>query len=146
MSKISCCRKITFEASHKLYPCETACRNIHGHSYKLFVYARNRNGNLDENGMVLDFAKLKDTVKTWIDENWDHTFIFHYTDDCAKEIIDLYPGLKNYKFTGNPTAENMSLYLLHDVCPTLFSGTNIQVFKIQLYETENCFVEVELED
>jgi 6-pyruvoyltetrahydropterin/6-carboxytetrahydropterin synthase len=49
---------------------------------------------------------------------------------------------KLYRLPANPTAENMALYLFHDIIPTLLAGTGVTLSKITLWETENCFVEV----
>ena len=85
--KVSCCRKLTFESSHRLFPCFTACRNCHGHSYKLFVYARNKN-NVLLNGMVIDFSVLKEKIGTWVDENWDHALLYCSRDEDTCDIVN----------------------------------------------------------
>ena len=49
-------KKFKFEMAHALYGYDGLCKNIHGHSYKLFVTVRgmvkNESGNT-KNGMVL---------------------------------------------------------------------------------------------
>ena len=37
MSRIRITKKFTFEAGHALYGHDGKCKNIHGHSYKLYV-------------------------------------------------------------------------------------------------------------
>ena len=102
---------------------------------------------MDQLGRVIDFSVIKDLVGTWIDENWDHGFIFWAED---KEMCLLYAGgqpLFKHKFFAlptNPTAENMSDYLLRVVCPRVLRDTGVRASRIVLEETENCSVEVSL--
>ena len=37
MSKIRITKKFTFEAGHALYGYDGKCKNVHGHSYNLYV-------------------------------------------------------------------------------------------------------------
>ena len=61
---------------------ESKCTSMHGHNWIVTVTVQN--DKLDENGMVVDFTKIKDVVNLF-----DHR--------CANDIME---GL-------NPTAENM---------------------------------------
>ncbi|MBF0198688.1 MAG: 6-carboxytetrahydropterin synthase, partial [Planctomycetes bacterium] len=45
----------------------------------------------------------------------------------------------------NPTAENLAYYLLHEVCPKELKGMGVIVHKVVLWETENCYAEVDLD-
>lgn len=56
----------TFETAHILYGYDGKYKNIHGHSYKLFVTLKGvpiSDLNHNKNGMVLDFGDLKTIVK-----------------------------------------------------------------------------------
>ena len=48
------------------------CNKIHGHNYKISVTAKSK--TLDENGMVMDFNILKNSIKTIV-KAWDHRFL-----------------------------------------------------------------------
>ena len=51
----------TFETAHVLYNYDGKCKNMHGHSYKLFVTVKGIPINdLDhpKNGMVVDFTQI----------------------------------------------------------------------------------------
>ena len=65
---------------------ESKCTSMHGHNWIVTVTVQN--DKLDENGMVVDFTKIKDVVNLF-----DHR--------CANDIME---GL-------NPTAENMAKWL-----------------------------------
>ena len=139
---ITCTRKLTFEAGHRIYGKNYTgkCKNPHGHSYKVFIHAQVNNNNLNELGMVIDFGKIKQLLGTWIDDQWDHSFI------CSSDDVEMIRALKTFNDTPkayilpyNPTAENLAKYLLNDICPDLFKGVPITIYKIDIWETENCY-------
>lgn len=137
------CRKITFEASHRLYPCVTKCKNWHGHSYKVFVYARRIYDELNNDGMVVDFSELKNGIGKWIDEHWDHALLFNQDDKDTEKVLEQFPS-KCYGVPFNPTAENMCYYLLHIICPSIYADCDFEIFKVRVYETEDCYAEESL--
>jgi len=142
LSKIDCTRRIQFCAGHRVVG-HSQCQAVHGHNYSALVYARAK--QLDVMGMVIDFGVLKERVGGWIDKNWDHTFIISRLDDTGlSSMIQKFCPKPIYELPGNPTAENMANHLLLDICPNLFLDTNVQVYKIVIWETENCFATAEL--
>ena len=62
--------------------------------------------SLDDRGMVLDFADIKQSVSTWIDENLDHRMILNHQDPAVPLLEDL--GEPMYLIQENPTAENIA--------------------------------------
>jgi len=136
---ITATRRIQFCSGHRVFNHESKCRNIHGHNYVAFITSEA--DELDDLGRVIDFSVLKQKVGGWIDENWDHGFIAFKDDLKAVEIIkDI--GTRLYLMDQNPTAENMALHLLNDICPVLMQGTGVKITKITLWETENVYAEV----
>lgn len=121
---------------------ESKCATPHGHNYYVHVYAEA--DQLDSLGRVIDFSVLKEKIGSWIEEQWDHNFLVFEKD---VELIKALTGVSRKKdpfvCPFNPTAENMALYLLKTVCPMQLQGTDVRVNKIVLYETENCYAEVE---
>lgn len=105
------------------------------------------NPDLDFIGRVIDFSVLKIKLGEWIDLNWDHGFIFYEKDI---ELRTLFQGderfIRNKSFMArfNPTAEEMAQFLLNEVCPYLFAPNGVEIYKIGLYETENCYAEASL--
>ena len=64
-SVIRVTREFTFEMAHVLQNYDGPCRNVHGHSYRLFVTLSGIPVNDTENpknGMVIDFTELKNIV------------------------------------------------------------------------------------
>ncbi len=62
MSNIRITKHFNFEAAHALYGYDGKCKNIHGHSYQLFVTVIGKpikDSEHIKNGMVMDFGDLK---------------------------------------------------------------------------------------
>lgn len=138
---IKCVRRIQFCAGHRVHKHEGKCAHPHGHNYVAFFHARAAEG-LDDIGRVIDFSVLKDRIGAWIDENWDHGFIYFHKDFYCREMFRANcQNWKNYSLPFNPTAENMARYLVEHVCPIVMEGTGVDVTKVVIWETENCYAE-----
>lgn len=137
---IRCARKFEFDAGHRVVGHQNKCQYIHGHRYTLEVVAEAQ--ELDALGMVVDFGLLKNVIKKWIDENFDHTLILHESDKDLGDNISNSTGQKIYYLKNNPTAENIALHLKLDIISQLFNNTSFHIIKIKLFETPNCYVEV----
>jgi 6-pyruvoyltetrahydropterin/6-carboxytetrahydropterin synthase len=108
-------RNFSFEAAHQLEWHSGACKNLHGHSYRLAVTVA---GPLTSDGIVIDFADLSELVQREVIDRFDHTY-----------LNDLLP---------NPTAELIAA----DIWERLTAaGAVLQ--RIVLWETENSSVEIE---
>jgi 6-pyruvoyltetrahydropterin/6-carboxytetrahydropterin synthase len=138
---IKCTRKLEFDAAHRILEHEGKCKLLHGHRYVLEITVKAK--QLDEIGRVVDFGVMKKVVGKWIDDNWDHNAILNREDKIMGEMIEKTTGQKIYYLDCNPTVENMADYLFKKICPKLLEKYNIIVEKIKLYETPNCWVEVE---
>ena len=78
MAKIRITKKFGFEMAHALWNYDGACKNIHGHSYKLFVTVRGepvQDENNVKTGMVMDFGDLKQIVNRTIVKRFDHCMV-----------------------------------------------------------------------
>lgn len=125
---------------HRLSGYTGKCFNLHGHNGLLEVTLE---GKLKQNGMVLDFGIIKQSVNKVLDEEFDHKTILKSDDPintklirACSDIIDSF-RLVNY----NPTAENMAIDIWNQVASKIAS--DIKVTKIKLYETPTSFVEYE---
>lgn len=143
---ISCVRRLQFCAGHRVVNHESKCRNLHGHNYVAFIHARSR--QLDEIGRVIDFSVLKEKVGGWIDEHWDHGLVMWAQDPICDDVVMAADQLefdqKHYLIPTNPTAENMADFLLRRICPEVLAGSEVEVFRVVLWETENCYAEASL--
>lgn len=139
-TNLVCTRRLEFDAAHRLPGHEGKCKNLHGHHY--IVEASFSAEGLDSVGRVVDFAVIKEKLGSWIDTNWDHNVILWEKDKTLGENISAETKQKIFYLLESPTAENMALYLFHEVCPKLFAGLGISCTNLRLYETPNCFVDV----
>jgi len=73
-----------FEAAHHLSWHPGKCRNPHGHSYRLEVEVT---GDLDENGVVLDFDHLRSVVERQVIDSWDHRDLNEILDNPTAELL-----------------------------------------------------------
>lgn len=148
---VTCTRRIQFCSGHRVMGHESKCAHLHGHNYVVEITAV---AELDSIGRVIDFSVLKELVGGWIETNWDHGFILHYSDHDARmalgsfstamSTVDKVFEQKLHLMPSNPTAENMASHLLHFVCPKVLNGLGITVNKVVVHETENCKAEATL--
>jgi len=143
MSKIRITKHFNFETGHALYGYDGKCKNVHGHSYKLFVTVIGT-PILDSNnvkfGMVIDFGDLKKIVKEEIVDNFDHATVFNKNTphiELAKELQDRghHVILVDYQ----PTSEMMIIDFAEKIKNRL--PKNIQLHSVKLQETESSFAE-----
>ena len=143
---ITCVRRLAFDSGHRVFNHEGKCANLHGHSYKVFIHASAE--KLDSLGRVVDFSVLKEKFGGWIDENWDHGFLWYKDDPICTAIFEgsqSYSGfnsamlLKNFRCSFNPTAEEMAKFLLEKIAPKIMKNTGVRVTRVDVHETENCF-------
>lgn len=139
-SIITCVRRLEFDAGHRLPRHEGRCASLHGHRY--VVEIRCRAEALDSVGRVIDFSKIKQLVGGWIDENLDHAFIAHADEDAELASFLRTDGRRFYMVDFSPTAENLGEYILHQA-EELLRPYQIEVTGLRLYETPNCYVDVE---
>ena len=126
--------------AHALYGYDGLCKNIHGHSYRLWVTVI---GNILEdessvkNGMVLDFSLLKKIVKPEIVDKYDHSLVLNGNSPHAN--IDLTAFEKVFHLPYQPTSENLVLDFVKIIKKKL--PKNVKLHKVILSETANSFAE-----
>ncbi len=147
MTKIRITKQFFFEMAHALQNYDGPCKNIHGHSYELFVTVIGspieKEGDPKE-GMLIDFGDLKKLVKSLIIDKLDHALVFNSSVD--KEVVAKFKNefdnilLVDYQ----PTSENM----LIDFAQTLtrHMPNNLKLHSLKLRETHSSFAEWFAED
>ena len=143
MSTIRITKKFDFETGHALYGYDGKCKNIHGHSYKLFVTVQGTpitDSFHFKYGMVIDFTDLKKIVKEEIVDKFDHATVFNKNTPHL-ELATLLSErdhdviLVDYQ----PTTEMMVIDFAEKISKRL--PENISLFSIKLQETESSFAE-----
>lgn len=130
---LSVTKIFTFEAAHAISDYDGACKNIHGHSYKLHVTVTSKKGLT--NSMVIDFKQLKKIVQQSILNDFDHALMLKINkiNLAATQVI----GTKLLWFDEEPTAENILLDMAKKLQLNL--PDNIVLKELKLHETESCF-------
>lgn len=141
--KIRITKHFDFEAAHALPGYDGKCKNIHGHSYQLFVTIIGTPINdktNPKNGMVLDFGDLKKIVNTEIIDVFDHAIVLNKDSEhlsLAEKIAEYSHRivLVNYQ----PTSELMLIDFSEKIIHKLPKGVDLHSLK--LYETNNSYAE-----
>lgn len=111
-------RVFSFSAAHHLTQYKGACERLHGHTYRLAVTVE---GEIGENGLVLDFVELKKIVEKKVLERVDH-----------RDLNDLFK---------NPSAENIAVWTwkqLKNIGKD--TGAGVKLVEIKLWEGDNTSV------
>ncbi|MDZ5762068.1 6-carboxytetrahydropterin synthase [Candidatus Cyrtobacter comes] len=139
--RLICARRIEFDAAHRIIGHAGKCKYLHGHRYILEAsFEAQFKGARD---MVVDFGLIKEVLANWINCNWDHTTILSIDDRELGSCIEHYTKQKIFYMDKAPTAENMSTILIREIIPSLFKGTDVNCYKVRIYETPNCYAEIE---
>lgn len=147
MEKIRITKEFDFEMAHALWNYDGDCRNIHGHSYKLFVTILGEpvsDRTSPKFGMVLDFKDLRKIVKQPLVDFLDHSLVLYRESDG--EALSAVKGLykKVHVFDFQPTCENLVLFMVDKIKSLLGPGLKLQAVK--LYETTTSYAEWYAED
>ena len=148
MATIRLTKEFSFEAAHSLEGYDGACREIHGHSYRLFVTIKGE-PSTDEcdpkQGMVMDFGLLKRIVNEQIISQFDHAFVVRRTEQgesLRQMLSDRYDNIVMVDY--QPTCENM----LADFAERLLGSLpdDVELYSLRLHETATSFAEWFAED
>lgn len=147
MAKIRVTKYYEFEMAHALWNYDGICKNIHGHSYKLYVTVIGEPVNDSENkknGMVIDFSDLKKIVKSNIVDAFDHTLVINKYAPHKKllELGEMYQ--RHHVVDFQPTCENLVLHFVGIIKPLLPEGITLK--NLKLYETANSSAEWDADD
>ncbi|WP_138432623.1 6-pyruvoyl trahydropterin synthase family protein [Winogradskyella algicola] len=143
MSKIRITKQFSFEAGHALHGYDGKCRNLHGHSYYLYVTVIGSPIQDDKNvkhGMVIDFGDLKKIVKDEIVDVFDHSMIFNKNTPHLELATDLKNRGHNVILVDyQPTTEMMIIDFAQKIKKRL--PNNIELHSLKLQETATSFAE-----
>lgn len=109
-------KRMEIAGAHRLnLDYESACKRIHGHNWYITVYCRAN--ELNHNGMIVDFKKVKECIHGKL----DHQFV--------NEVL---PGI-------NPTAENIAKWCFDEVnkvCGKCLNDGDGECYKVSVQESE----------
>jgi 6-pyruvoyltetrahydropterin/6-carboxytetrahydropterin synthase len=110
-------KDFTFAAAHAIRGHTRGCQNLHGHNYRVRVHLKA--GELDELGMVLDFADLKAMMEEILGP-FDH------------QVINDIPPFDRR----NTTAELLSRYVFEEVEGRLAGQERVRVARVEVWEND----------
>ena len=143
MAKIRLTKEFSFESAHALDGYDGLCREIHGHSYRLFVTIKGEPSCDDDNpklGMVMDFGDLKRIVNSEIVDRLDHSFVLR--DSVQNTMLSRVLSAKFEKIVlvdYQPTCENMLADFAERLQGALPEG--IELHSLRLHETATSYAE-----
>ena len=133
MAAIRLTKEFSFEMAHTLAGYDGPCREIHGHSYKLFVTVKGEpvaDAAEPKYGMVMDFGELKRIVGRLIVDRYDHALVMRATADNGELIRTL---------RGNYAKIEVVARFAAAIEKELPAG--VELFSIRLHETATSFAE-----
>jgi len=105
-----------FSSAHQLRGYKGKCENLHGHNYKIEIYAR---GNeLNNIGLLVDFVELKQAADDLV------AYVDH------QNLNELEPFVEEQ----NPSAENVARFFLEKLASKINDG-RVQIYKVRCFET-----------
>ncbi len=133
----------SFEMAHALWNYQGKCKNIHGHSYKLHVTLSGKPLNKPgdpEDGMLMDFGKLKKLIKYNLIDQFDHAFVINENSPLSEKIREMMIPFENVKRVPyQPTSENLVIdfaKIIRGILPE-----HVNLYSLKLSETETSSTE-----
>jgi len=105
-----------FSSAHQLRGYKGKCENLHGHNYKIEIYARGR--ELNNIGLLVDFVELKQAADDLV------AYLDH------KNLNELEP----FVVERNPSAENVARFCLQKLAAKL-NDDRVEIYKVRCFET-----------
>ena len=144
VNRIRITKEFNFETGHALHGYDGKCKNIHGHSYKLFVTVIGvplQDSNHVKYGMVIDFSDLKAIVNKEIVDKFDHATVLNMNSPHKKLGETLQKEGHNIILVDyQPTSEMMIVDFVERIKHSL-NDLNIDLFSLKLQETNSSCAE-----
>lgn len=142
MAVIRVTKQFKFEMSHVLWNYDGPCKNIHGHSYTLYVTVKGEPRQKTDSpkyGMVVDFGDLKKIVSDAVINIADHSV--YIGDNAPAETLSTLKSMFERCEIVNfqPTCENLVVHFAEKIRKKLPSY--ISLFSLRLDETATSYAE-----
>lgn len=144
-------RRIEFDAGHRIPDHRSQCRHLHGHRYAIEITLSGailEAAGEPENGMVMDFSRVKQLAKEHVVDAWDHAFLAHRGDQAIVEFLASLPEHKTVLLDAVPTAENLARIAFATLDPVYHAsyGNQLRLERVRIYETPNCWADADRSD
>ena len=141
-------KEFSFESAHALEGYDGLCREIHGHSYRLFVTIKGSpcdDPNNPNYGMVMDFGELKRIVNEQILSRLDHSLVLRDSPrnrPLIEQFSERFDRIVRVDY--QPTCENMLADFAARIGANLPS--HVKLHALRLHETATSYAEWLAED
>ena len=106
-----------FSAAHNLRNFRGKCEALHGHNWKVEVVLSGK--NLDDSGVVLDFAEVKSA-----------------TSEIISEIDHRYLNDLPFFVENNPSSENIARYIFHRLKEKI-ANDRVRIRRVTAWESQD---------
>lgn len=132
-------KRVEFDAGHRVPDHASKCANPHGHRYVVeaevsgLVIDQRDNA---ENGMVVDFGRLKALLVERVHDRWDHGFMLDSRDRWLADDFAA-QGWKVDVLPCPPTAENLAMIIAFtlDIAGEM---PGCKLTRVTVWETPTC--------
>ncbi|MCS7244889.1 MAG: 6-carboxytetrahydropterin synthase [candidate division WOR-3 bacterium] len=122
--------KSEISSAHRIKNHIGKCRNLHGHNYIIEVEIES--DNLDENGFIIDFSKIKEII-----HQLDHKVILQKDDPLVEKLYDQ----SIFIMDEPPSCENIAKLIAHVISKEL---KNYKRIKVRVRESRRSYSEFTL--
>ena len=123
-------KELYFCYGHRLMNHGGKCRHLHGHSVKASITIEAT--QLNDDGMVCDFAEILDAAETYINQELDHNLLLHQDDPL---IPALKAGGERFRaLSEHPTAEVLAKEIYEAV-----KKSGLSIREVTLWETASSY-------
>ena len=123
-------KELYFCYGHRLMNHGGKCRHLHGHSVKASITIEAT--QLNDDGMVCDFAEIRDAAETYINKELDHNLLLHQDDPL---IPALKAGGERFRaLSEHPTAEVLAKEIYEAV-----KKSGLSIREVTLWETASSY-------
>lgn len=142
MAVLRLTKQFNFEMAHALEGYDGLCKNIHGHTYELFVTVIGKpisDQSSPKDGMLIDFKDLKLLVKEKIISQFDHALVLSNktSSNLIKELKLQYERIVITEY--QPTSENFLIDFVDRIKNGLPEG--VKLFSMKFRETVTSYAE-----
>jgi len=123
-------QEIDFCYGHRLLNYTGKCRHLHGHNGRVLITLES--DELDSRGMLVDFTDIKNSIRTWVDNELDHRMILNEADPIIPTLRQFNEPL--FLIPQNPTAENIAKLIFE-----LTRDRGFPVVEVSLWETPKSY-------
>lgn len=111
------------------------CRHLHGHRYEVEISVTGKHEFLNKDGMIVDFKRLKEVVKTVLDDQWDHGACFNAEDPIGQAMLQDAENSRLHIVDANPTLEWMVCHWAKEL-QAAFDYTKLDLKLVRLTASE----------